>query len=159
MRRLQCRKHRHYQARGNRKKLIEGEADTNKSASPFVFEKVVYKWLDTALDYGMSEGTFWNSTIAELVRAIESKKRQQRTEAQQQAVFDYILAETVGRSVARIHSSSNRMPQLYEVYPSLFDSEEAEQQRQAKKDELSALRFKQFAMSFNSKYKGESKDK
>ena len=107
----------------------------------------------------MSEETFWNLTIAELVRAIESKKRQQKVEAQQQAVFDYILADTIGRSVARIHSASNRMPQLHEVYPSLFDSEEAEQKRQQKKDELSALRFKQFAMSFNSKFKGESKEK
>lgn len=60
--------------------------------------------------------------------------------------------------MARLYSSSNRMPQLYEVYPSLFDSEEAEAQKQARQDELSALRFKQFAIAFNSKYKGGKGD-
>ena len=97
-------------------------------------------------------------TLAELVRAIDSKKRQQRVEAQQHAVFDYIQAETIGRSIARLYSSSNRMPQLYDVYPSLFDSEEAEAQKQAQKTELSALRFKQFAIAYNSKFKGGKGD-
>lgn len=94
-------------------------------------------------------------TIAEVIRAIESKKRQQKAEAQEKAVFDYILADMIGRSVSRIYSSSNHMPQLNEVYSTLFDSEEIEAQQQAKRDELSALRFKQFAQSFNKKFNKE----
>ena len=120
---------------------------------PFYFDNVVYKWLDAALDYGLTEECFWTMTIAEVMRAIESKKRQQKAEAQEKAVFDYILADTIGRSIARIYSSSNNMPQLYEVYPSLFNSEEMENQKQQKKLELSALRFKQFAQAYNNKYK------
>lgn len=93
-------------------------------------------------------------TLAELVRLIESKKRVQERELKEKATFDYMLADLIGRSVARIHSSSNKMPSIAEVYPSLFSQEEVEENVQAKKDELSALRFKQFTQSFNAKFKG-----
>ena len=90
-------------------------------------------------------------TLAEAIRAVESRKRVMKAEAQQKASFDYILADLIGRSVSRIHSAANKMPQLYEVYPSLFDAEILEEQQQQKKDELSAMRFKQFAAAFNNK--------
>lgn len=117
----------------------------------------VYKWLDNALDYGLSESDFWNMTIAELNRFVESQKRTQKREAQEKATFDYILADLIGRSIARIHSSAATYPRLSDTYPSLFESEEVEEKLQEKKDELSALRFKQFANSFNKKFKEVSK--
>ena len=94
-------------------------------------------------------------TIAELTRAVESKKRLMKTKAQQQAVFDYALANLIGCSIARIYSSSSKFPDISEVYPTLFDSEEIKQQKQQKKDELSALRSRQFAQSYNDKFKKE----
>ena len=94
-------------------------------------------------------------TIAELGRALESKKRQIKLEAQQKATFDYIHAELVGRSIARIYSSSARMPDISEVYPTLFDTAQIEERKREKRAELSALRFKQFAESFNKKFKQE----
>ena len=45
------------------------------------------------------------------------------------------------------------MPDISEVYPTLFDSKEIEEKKQENKNKLSALRFKQFADSFNSKFK------
>lgn len=97
-------------------------------------------------------------TIAELERAINSKKRVREQEAKDKATFDYLLANLIGKSVARIYSSSNSYPGIEEAYPMFFDSEEIQEQKQQRKDELSALRFKQFATSFNSKYKKEAKD-
>ena len=97
-------------------------------------------------------------TIAELERAINSKKRIREQEAKDKATFDYLLANLIGKSVARIYSSSNSYPGIEEAYPMFFDSEEIQEQKQQRKDELSALRFKQFATSFNSKYKKEAKD-
>ena len=94
-------------------------------------------------------------TIAELDRLIESKKRIQKREQQDKASFDYILADLIGRSVARLYSSSARMPEISAAYPTLFDSEEIQEQKQEKKDELSALRFKQFAQSYNKKFNKE----
>lgn len=105
------------------------------------------------MDYGLTEECFWNMTLSEAIRAVESKKRIQKIEAQEKASFDYLLADLIGRSIARIQSSANRMPSLDEAYPTLFNTEEYEEKKQAKKDELSALRFKQFAQAFNSKYK------
>lgn len=93
-------------------------------------------------------------TIAELERLIESKKRVKKIRDQEKASFDYALADMVGRSIARIYSSSARMPELYEIYPSLFDSEEMQERKQEQKDNLSALRFKQFAQAYNKKNKG-----
>ena len=96
-------------------------------------------------------------TIAELIRAIDSYKRRYRTQERQQAAFDYILSDAVGRSMARLYSSSNKMPKLYELYPAIFDSEELQEQEQMKRDEISALRFKQFANAYNTKHKEAAK--
>lgn len=110
---------------------------------------------------GISEQDFWNLTIAELVRAIESKKRvakaQAEAQAKERAGFDYILADLIGRSISRIYNSANKMPTIQEVYPSLFDSKEIEEKKAARKNELSALRFRQFANSFNKRFKEVAK--
>lgn len=119
----------------------------------------MYQWLATALDSGIKELDFWNMTFAEVERAIESQNRLLKIQAQERASFDYLLADLIGRSVSRITSSSNTMPDISEVYPTLFDSKEIEQKKSEKKAELSALRFKQFAQSYNSKFKGGGKEK
>lgn len=93
--------------------------------------------------------------MAEIKRAIESKMRVEQKRQQERASFDYILADLIGRSVARIYSSSNKMPEISAVYPTLFDSEEIQEKKQEKKDELSALRFKQFAQAYNKKINKE----
>lgn len=92
-------------------------------------------------------------TFAELERAIASKRRLYKLEAQEKASYDYKLADLIGRSVARIYSSANTLPDISEIYPTLFDSKEIEQKKQEKKAELSALRFKQFAQSYNKRFK------
>lgn len=96
-------------------------------------------------------------SLAELKRAIESKIRVKKIADQEKASYDYILAEAIGRSVARIYSSSASMPEISELYPTLFDTREIVERKKAKQDELSALRFKQFAASHNKKYKEVAK--
>ena len=122
---------------------------------PFLFEKYAYKWLEVALDYGIDETNYWNMTLAEVIRSIESKKRKQKLQAQERASYDYILADLIGRSVSRIYSNSTRLPQIYEVYPTLFDGVEMEEQKQKKQMEISAIRFKLFAQSYNKKHTTE----
>lgn len=120
-----------------------------------MYSDYVYKWLDNALDAGITETDFWNMTIVELERAFASRQRMERARAQEKASFDYLLADLIGRSIARVHSSANTMPEISEVYPSLFDNKEIQEKRQAQKAELSALRFKQFAHSYNQKFAKE----
>lgn len=95
-------------------------------------------------------------TIAELERAIGSKKRMEKLRAQEKASYDYILADLVGRSMARLYSSSATLPEIGEAYPTLFDTKEVQEQKQERKAELSALRFKLFADSYNSRFKEEA---
>lgn len=118
-----------------------------------MFSDVVYKWLENALDYGITEAQYWEMTIAELTRAIESKKRVNKAQEEKQAAFDYILADLIGRSVARVFDSNNTLPDIAEVYPTLFNVEDITEQRQAKNAELSAARFRQFAQAHNSNFK------
>lgn len=106
---------------------------------------------------GITEEEFWDMTLAELSRAMKSKNRVKKQLAQEQATFDYILADLIGRSIGRIYSSSTTIPEISAVYPSLFDDKEIEEKKAIKKAELSALRFKQFAEAFNKKYKGGAK--
>lgn len=98
-------------------------------------------------------------TLAELERAFQSKARTDKARAQEKATFDYILADLIGRSVARVFSSGNTYPEIAKVYPSLFDKEELEEKRKEEKAKLSELRLHQFAKSFNKKFQKEGKQK
>ena len=91
-------------------------------------------------------------TIAELKRAVESKKRIQELNTREKATFDYLQADLIGRSIARVYSSSNKLPTLAEAYPSLFSAEEIAEKLQEKREQLSVLRFKQFAQSYNKNF-------
>lgn len=71
--------------------------------------------------------------------------------AKQKASMDYILGDLIGRSIARIHSSSATYPSIGEAYPNLFNEEIEAVQK--KKEEESVIRFKQFAISFNKRFK------
>lgn len=122
-------------------------------ASPFFFANRIYDWLDNALYYGISEADFWSMTLAEINRAVDARRKAQKEELQTRASMDYILADLIGRSIARIHSSSAKMPGLADAYPSLFDKEQINEQIQQKKEELSTIRFKQFAQAYNSRFK------
>lgn len=108
-----------------------------------------------ALDSGISEMEFWDMTLAELERALRSKQRVEKRRQQEQASFHYILADLIGRSVARVYSSSNKMPEISEAYPTLFDSEDIQEKKQEERNKLSALRFKQFAQAYNKKINKE----
>lgn len=94
-------------------------------------------------------------TIAELIRFADSKQRVMKQQAQEKATYDYILADLIGQSISRLYSSTAKLPDISEVYPTLFDIQQVEEKKQKQRDELSALRFKQFAKSFNENYKQE----
>ena len=88
-------------------------------------------------------------TLAELIRLIESKRRISKIKAQEKAIYDYKLADMIGRSVARIYSDKAEYPKIYEVYPEIFDKDEYQQLEQEYVMNQSAERMLQFAESFN----------
>lgn len=103
-------------------------------------------------------------TFAEIRRAIVSKQRQAKIQAQERASFDYILADLIGKSIARLHAEEGAevFPRLEDAYPSLFEDlpqvKEKEEKLSAARDELSALRFRLFATSHNEKLKEVAKE-
>lgn len=95
-------------------------------------------------------------TIGELSRAMRSAQRVRKIQAQEKASFDYVLAQIIGRACGMAFGSiKSEFPDIGSVYPTLFDSEEIKQKKQEKQAELSALRFKQFAESFNKNFKAK----
>lgn len=99
-------------------------------------------------------------TPAEIVRAIESKNRVVKRQAQERASFDYILANLICKGVSITLGSKESFPRITEAYPGLFDAEAKAKEEEIKqhKMDLSALRFKQFAQSYNMNYqKGGAK--
>jgi len=93
-------------------------------------------------------------TLAELERVVKSWQRTQKVKAQEQAAYDYILASLIGVNVASFFSNDIKAPALAEVYSHLFEeqAEETQEQKIDAKTELSALRFKQFAKSYNERF-------
>ena len=88
-------------------------------------------------------------TLAELDRFFQSRARVLKAQERKQASYDYILADLIGRSVARVYNSSNKLPTINEAYPTLFTEEELK----ARRAELNRQRFmaglQQFAHTHN----------
>lgn len=97
-------------------------------------------------------------TFAELNRVLNSKRRMLKIQKQEKAIFDYTLADLIGRSVARLYNSTATIPSMSTAYPSLFTEEEETEQIKARQAELSALRFKHFAQSHNKKMEVSKKE-
>jgi hypothetical protein len=114
--------------------------------------------LVNALDYGINEADFWQMTFAELERQVESKKRVQKLEAQEKATVSYIHSIIQARFIAGAFSNGAEVPDISEFYPTLFDDKESKEKKQESKDELSALRFKMFAASYNKKFEEVASD-
>ena len=95
-------------------------------------------------------------TFSEIERAINSKKRVAKEQRKERAIFDYTLANLIGRNVARLYSSSITMPTLSAAYPDLFDAKEEQEIIKEKAQEVSAIRFRLFASAHNQKIKGAS---
>lgn len=113
--------------------------------------------LDTALDYGISEKDFWEMTIAEIDRATKSIARVRKIEAQEQASYYYILANLIAKGVAKVLGDKSDYPTIEEVFPSLFADTVAEREAAVEEHRmnLSALRFRQFAQTYNKKLKNK----
>ena len=94
-------------------------------------------------------------TLGELQRLFEAKQEAYKARAREKAENTYILAGLIGINFSRIFDASVEIPPIEEVYPDLFDAEQAKEEKENKKQELSVLRFKQFAQTFNKKFEKE----
>ena len=94
-------------------------------------------------------------TIAELNRYIQSYQRREKQKAQERAAFDYIQATFTAKCIGCLFSDNGTIPTLEEVYSVLFEekAQETVEEKRKLKNELSALRFKEFANYHNKRIK------
>lgn len=89
-------------------------------------------------------------TIAEIQRWIEGATWRLKNKA----VFDYQLADLIGISSARMLSKDVTLPTIEEVYPSLFEAKEKEEEGPTVKDDIMTIsqnRFLAFARAHNAR--------
>lgn len=96
-------------------------------------------------------------TVGEVNRAIESKNRLVKIETQNKATYDYIQATLIIKGISICLGDKTPFPTMQEAYPGVFDEviQEQEEQIKQRKMELSTLRFKQFAQSYNNNFKNK----
>lgn len=82
-----------------------------------------------------------------------SLQRVEKRRSQEKAASDYIQAILIGKTVAS-HFADVEIPEITEVYSHLFEekAKEVQEEKRNAKEELSVLRFKQFAESFNKQF-------
>lgn len=113
--------------------------------------------LNNALDIGIKEAEFWEMTMGEIERAVDSFRRTHQAQLKQRASMDYTLAGIIGLYVAQSFGGSGgvEIPTLEQCYPSLFEEEvkEKEQKIEENKMILSEIRLRQFSQQHNQKIK------
>lgn len=112
--------------------------------------------LDNALDYGITEERFWFMTFAEVQRAVDSAIRVRKLESKEKASYDYIQAILIAKGVIKAFGDDkSEYPTIEEMYPEVFADDIAEREAKAEEQKmnLSAIRFRQFAQSFNKGFK------
>ena len=118
--------------------------------------EIVYQHLQPAINLGLDEFKFWEMTVAEVSRWEEGAMWRLKSKAQ----FDYVLADLIGISSARMMSDDVKYPSLEDAYPNLFEQTPDEIMEQKKEEEIATQnlnRFMEFAMKHNTMMtKGES---
>lgn len=108
---------------------------------------IAWRLLQPALNLGLSEFDYWNMTVAEVVRYCEGATWRTKTQAQ----LDYVLADLIGASVARLMTSNAKYPPIEQVYPTLFTEEARQAREEEERLRNSTNRFMEWAMRHNAK--------
>jgi hypothetical protein len=93
-------------------------------------------------------------TPGEVCRYAASRARVRKCEIQERVSCDYVLATLIVKGVAITLGSKETYPSLEEAYPGVFDdiAQVKSEAIHEQKINLSALRFKQFAQSYNRRF-------
>ena len=123
------------------------------------FEEHMKDLLDQCMSIGMTEEEFYSSTLTQVTRYVKAHNQKQMNKMQEQAYFDYQLANLIGMSVARLLSKDAKFPKFEDVYPFINNNQETNsvgeggmtiEERQA---ELNRIRLMEWASQMNNKFK------
>lgn len=106
----------------------EGQEMTNndelESDVPQTFEEMTNDMLIQCLAIGLSRQEFYSSTLKEITQCVDAYRTQQQNQLEEQAYFDWQLANLIGISVARLLSKEAKYPKLEEAYPFINGTED-----------------------------------
>lgn len=86
-------------------------------------------------------------TVGEIERYAEGAVWRMKSRAQ----FDYMLADLIGISMARILGDGVKYPKIEEVYPSLFNDDIKAEDDVEDRTEASVNNFMEFALQLNAR--------
>lgn len=93
-------------------------------------EDLFEQLLPSALECGISLFDFWDLTFGEISLYISIHNKKEKLRIQEQAAFNYSLANLIGISVTRLMDKNSKYPSIEEAYPNLFDSLEVQPKQQ-----------------------------
>lgn len=103
----------------------------------------------------MTENEFWDLSLGEIARRLESYQRVKKRDQQEKASFDYVQANLIAKLVGKILGDKSETPKIEDVYPTLFKEEvETEEEPIQSSPEKDAIAFMTFAQQFNKKFEG-----
>lgn len=115
------------------------------------FENHVMDLLGQCMSIGMREEEFYKSTLAQVTRYIESYNKQQQSELQEKAYFDYQLANLIGMSVSRLLSKDAKYPEFKKAYP-FIGNDNQERVDEQWKMEVQRIKLREWAEQMNKKF-------
>lgn len=108
--------------------------------NPTSKDKCFFDLRDKALECGMDEDKYWNSTYGEVVRRIIAYSNKLKSDIKLSLRSAHLTADLVGVSVARLLDSEIKFPDITEMYPGLFEEEIKELEILKEKQELEKLK-------------------
>lgn len=108
--------------------------------NPLSKDKCFFDLRDKALECGMDEDKYWNSTYGEVVRHAIAYNKKLKADIKLSLRSAHLTADLVGASVARLLDSEIKFPDITEMYPGLFEEEIKELEILKEKQELEKLK-------------------
>ena len=103
----------------------------------------------------MTENEFWDLSLGEIARRLESYQRVKERNQKEKATYDYIQANLIAKLVGIVLGDKSETPKIEDVYPTLFKEEvETEEEQAQSQSEKDAIAFMTFVQQFNKKFEG-----
>ena len=97
-------------------------------------------------------------TIAEIKRRIDSYNRTKKNQLKEEANFVYQQSILIGIAVGKLFDKSTTFPTIEEIFPSLFETPEAKEEKQDLLTDISVKRFLLFKEKNNAMFNNKNKE-
>lgn len=103
------------------------------------------------MDCGILPDQFWGYSLSEIIDLIKSYQRIEKRRMKDTVIYNYQLANLIKLTVGSLLSDEINTPDIYELYPDMFNEEKiiSDKERIEKELLLHKERMRDFAIRFN----------